>query len=210
MASFLAAGHMAFAGDAQGTGFCAEAQRLVNGAPRPVTNVVLGDYVSFQRSKPQIDPLTTTEFRTVQAGDPPRETMISCKLISADHFWRLYGPQSVAAERPCKVVNEATVDQVLASLSPAERSRLRFTRDQIVLEDDHHASLGPQWLRMPQRVYAADGRLHIQSVSVIARYDDPGLKNAPPTVRGTRNCHLIAPAFVRAMVLGEVPPPSAP
>lgn len=186
-------------------GFCGVAQRLANEPTFPLTNVMLVDFESFKKSKPKIEPLTTTEYWTYADAARTRPVQVSCKLVSADHFERRYGGRY--REAPCRRINANTLRVVLARLPAAERARLRYGPDRVVLDEDRLASFGPQWLQMQQAVAVRDGVLHVQAVSVIARYDDPRLAAAPDTVRGTRNCHVIAPDYLQRLIAGDEPLP---
>jgi len=53
---------------------------------------------------------------------------------------------------------------------------------------------------------APDGTLHVRSKGMRNDWLDPRLATADPRVKGTRYCHLVAPEYLRRVLLGEVAP----
>jgi hypothetical protein len=173
--------------------FCAEAQRILTGTRLPIANETSADLPAFIKSKPTIDPLSTTELHT--AGQ-----MISCKLLTAPNLNQTYGKGSATRDVQCQALNAATLRRVVAEIPPAEIPELALDPRRIVLDEDLLAPLGPVWLRTPQRVYLDGPVLHLQASAVRAEIDDPALKSAPASVKGTRNCHVIAPEYLARIV----------
>jgi hypothetical protein len=191
-------------------GFCARAQWLVNAAPETPANTVLGEFPAFLKSKPSLPPFTTTEYWTWADAARTDARMVSCKLIAADRLRNHFGPAAVPAERPCGRINADTLRRVQRDLAVDGRPP-RYPADRVILEPDIPNDLGPAWLKTPQRVWSDEAGLHIAASAVLAALDDPRLAPAPASVRGTRNCHVIAPDYLRRLLLGEVDPdPAAP
>jgi hypothetical protein len=184
-------------------GFCARAQWLVNAAPETPANTVLQDFPAFLKSKPSLPPFITTEYWTWADADRTDPRMVSCKLIAADRLRATFGAFAAPAERPCRDVNADTLERVQRRLAEGGRS-LQYPASRVILEPDIPNDLGPAWLKTPQRVWADDAGLHIAASAVLAALDDPRLAPAPASVRGTRNCHVIAPDYLSRLLLGDV------
>lgn len=192
--------------------FCARAQAAIVGAQPIARNEVHTNLDTFVKSKPVARPLVTTQYVTRERDTPDAVPMlVSCKMKTADHLVSEYGADAAGADIGCKGVNEITLREVLASLSPEERRRLRFDGGRRVsFDEDIVTTLGPVWLES----YAfarigGDGGLHLQSKAMRNDWLDPRYLNAPAQFRGTRYCHLVAPEHLRRLLLGEVAPISA-
>lgn len=137
--------------------------------------------------------------------------MVSCKMKTADHLVSEYGAEAAGADIGCSGVNALTLQRVLDSMTPAERRRALFKRGQnVVMETDIMTTMGPIWLE-PYAIARLDesGTLRLQAKAMRNDWLDPRYLAAPPQFRGTRYCHLIAPEYLRRLLLGEVKPVSA-
>jgi hypothetical protein len=197
--------------------FCAESQRTLVSARVPIRSTTHSDYQAFVASKPEVKPVTVQQYIRYADGLVPRAEMISCKFKSADHIRAEHGPNAAGAPSSCAFLNRRTLDGVLSSLSKRERKMLQFKSGTAVLIDaDIMATQGPQWLE-PFRMVWVDvgGTLRIQAKGMRNDWTDPRLANAPLRLKGTHYCHLIAPDYLKALLLGEakitydVIPPSA-
>jgi hypothetical protein len=133
--------------------------------------------------------------------------VISCKMKSADHIRTEYGPDQVGEQGSCAALNQQTLDRVLASFSDAERRRLKFDRGRdVVIDPDDRATSSTYWLQPYAIAYiGAGGALHLQSRSIHNDWLDPRLADMEPRYKGVRYCHLIAPDYLRDMLLGKIP-----
>jgi hypothetical protein len=192
--------------------FCADAQALLSNARPRATNVVHTDYDAFVKSKPAVRPLETQQYAWYTPGPEPRLRMISCKMKTADHVRAEYGADAAGEEGECSRLLSLTLDAVRRGFSDAERRRLKFERGQrVVIDPEFRVSMGPVWLEPYSLAYLADdGALHLKSKGMRNDWLDPRLATTPPQFKGTRYCHLIAPGYLRAMLLGEVPPERPP
>ncbi len=183
---------------------CAEAQRIVASTQRPVVNLSYVDFDEFVLSKAQIEPLTSQQFVWYADAERRHPKRISCKLKTADHILTHYGAGAAGAESTCQAANVAIVERVFAQLTAEERSRLKFTREQVAVAADEMAATGPDWLEPYFYVSLATDKVHIKPRGFRADWNDPRLAQAPPRFKGTHYCHLIAPQYVKRIVLGEV------
>ncbi len=207
-----AAASMAAPDDAGLSLFCAEAQARISSVKPRAINTVHTDYDAFVKSKPAIRPLETQQYAWYTSGASPRLRMISCKMKTADHIRTEYGADQSGDEGSCSILLRDTLTSVRASFTARERGRLKFGgATRVVVDDDALNSMGPIWLEPYAIAYAApDGALHLQSKGMRNDWLDPRLANTPPQFKGTRYCHLIAPGYLRALLLGEVPPEIPP
>ncbi|NBU26367.1 MAG: hypothetical protein EBS39_12295 [Gammaproteobacteria bacterium] len=137
--------------------------------------------------------------------------MVSCKMKTADHLVAEYGSGAAGADIGCSGINRLTLARVLASMTPAERKRLRFQPADVVFDDDFVTVLGPLWLAPHDMARVGlDGKLRIQSRAMRNDWLDPRYAKAPPQFRGTRYCHFIAPERLGRLLRGEVAPTPLP
>lgn len=186
------------------TEFCARAQQLIAGTTRVPRNVVHTDFEAFKESKAAIRPLETHQF--VLADEPSGLPLrISCKMKTPDQLNIEYGAgAAAAAPKSCADIQRRTVASVYASLAPAERSRA-LPRERIVLDADEVTWMGTSWLRPYRFVYEGEGgRLHLAAKSLHIDWTNRAFAWAPDSVRGVYYCHLIAPEYLRSIVLREV------
>ncbi len=193
---------------ATGERFCIDAQAQVAATRVPTVNVVHTDYDAFVESKPRPRPLETQQYVWYEDAAKTRPKMVSCKMKTSDHIRTEYGADQSGGDTSCAALNERTTQVVLASLTRAERGRLRFDAGRrIVYDEDFVTTDGPTWLAPFPVVYVgADGALHVKSKGMKNDWLDPKLANAPARFKGTRYCHLVAPEYLRRVLLGEVTP----
>jgi hypothetical protein len=184
--------------------FCARAQRIITGTRIPAVNLVFTAREDFVQSKPRVRPLETDQFVTHGDAAGKRPRIVSCKMKSSDHLLAEYGPGAAAAEGACRNINADTVARVFAALTPAQRERLLVDRDRIVLEADDEALTGASWTNdvfEPARRSEA-GELLIRARSIRVDWNDWKWAWMPDRFRGQHSCHLIAPEYLRSLVLG--------
>jgi hypothetical protein len=137
--------------------------------------------------------------------------MVSCKMKTADHLVSEYGAEAAGVDIGCSGVNALTLQRVLDSMTPAERRRALFDGGKkVVLDTDIVTAMGPIWLE-PYAMARVDesGYLRLQAKAMRNDWLDPRYQAAPPQFRGTRYCHLVAPEYLRRILLGEAKPVSA-
>lgn len=185
--------------------FCVAAQQRISGTALRSENTLHTDFEAFVKSKPGVRPLRTEQFVWFEDDARTLPKMISCKMKTSDHIATEYGADQTTGEGQCADINRATLDGVLASMSAAERRRLRFARGtQVVFEPEMRTTDGPVWLApFALTTIAADGALHIHSKAMRNDWLDPALARAPPQFKGTRYCHLIAPQYLARVLRGE-------
>lgn len=192
--------------------FCVDAQKEIVSSTIVARNEVLTDLAAFTKSKPIVRPLTTTQhvwLESTAAGAAPM--MVSCKMKTADHLVSEYGEAAAGSDIGCSGVNSITLQNVLLSLSSSERRRLKFKGSkQVIMDPDIVTAMGPIWLE-PFALARIDerGNLHLQSKAMRNDWLDPRYLQAPPQFRGTRYCHLVAPEYLKKLLLGEITPISA-
>ncbi len=191
--------------------FCAEVQRRSAGVSMPVRNVIHTDFAAFVDSKPGIDPLETQQYVEYADDARTRPQKISCKLKSADHIRAVHGTAATrAVENPnlCREINRATILEVWRGLDALTRSKAAVPPHRFMLDGDRTEIMGSRWVRPYSYVYAgADGTVHIRAKALLVNWDDWRWKLAPRSFRGTHYCHLIAPEYVRELMLGTAAPP---
>ncbi len=188
--------------------FCVAAQAAITGSKVPTLNAIYDDYQAFVESKPAPRPLTTRQLVWFEDDTRTRPKMISCKMKTADHIRIEYGSDQVGEDTSCAAVNALTLESVRASLTRTERQRTKFDGGRrVVFDPDTVTTSGPLWLEPFAMTYiAADGALHVKSKGMKNDWLDPRLAKAEPRFKGTRYCHLVAPEYLRRVLLGDVVP----
>lgn len=189
-------------------GFCAAAQRLAAGTQLPARNVVHANYEAFVESKPAIRPLVTQQY--VLRDDAGRPLRVSCKLKTADHLRAEYGRAAAAEDSArCAALNREVARSVYARLDAATRARAVFPLARVFLEPDEITFVGSRYVAPYPFVWIADdGTLRLRAKSLRVDWDDWRFAWAPDRVRGTHYCHLVAPEYLRRLMLGEARPPT--
>ncbi len=198
--------------------FCSEAQQIIAKTRLRAENIVLADFNEFAPSKAVIRPLSTRQHNTYADEQRTRLMMVSCKMKTADHLRTENGPDAAGAEGLCADVNARTLANVLQGFTAAERRALRYDGGRAVFLDAEQVTTnGREWLApYPIAWQGPEGGLHIMAKAQRNDWLDPRWLAAPPQFRGTRYCHLIAPDYLRDILLGSVtvgtapPPPLGP
>lgn len=192
--------------------FCVEAQATIVGSKVEARNEIHTDVAAFTKSKPVARPLVTTQYIWPESAEPGASPMmVSCKMKTADHLVSEYGAEAAGVDIGCSGVNALTLQRVLDSMTPAERRRALFDGGKkVVLDTDIVTAMGPIWLE-PYAMARVDesGYLRLQAKAMRNDWLDPRYQAAPPQFRGTRYCHLVAPEYLRRILLGEAKPVSA-
>jgi hypothetical protein len=190
--------------------FCVRVQQEFAATAIRPEHTLYDDYAAFRASKTAVRPLTTHQFVLREQGVPVR---ISCKVKTPDHLLAVYGP-GAAEDRglTCRDFNRQTVRAVYASLTAAERARLVIPLREVMLDSDLETVMGSSWV--PDYPFAwtgdDDGRLHLLAKTLRVDWQNRWLAWAPERLRGAYYCHLVAPEYLRRLVLGEARAPAWP
>jgi hypothetical protein len=191
--------------------YCAAAQKEIASARVPARNVVASDFQAFARATPAVQPLETLQF--VQYADDRRTQprMISCKLHSAEKIRSAHGATAAGESSTCARLNRRTLDAVMASLTERQKKKMPFKGAiPILLDPDEQATNEAQWLEAFTMVQTdVGGTLRVRAKTL--RGDGTGnvrVSNKAP-VGGRQYCHLIAPDYLKRILLGEVQLPKA-
>jgi hypothetical protein len=190
--------------------YCALAQKEIASARVPARNVLASDFQAFARMTPQIQPLETLQF--VQYSDPQktRPRMISCKLHSAEKIRATYGATAAGESTTCARLNRRTLDAVMASLTERQKKKMPFKGTiPILLDPDDQAANEAQWLESFTMVQTdAGGTLRVRAKSLRGE-SNQRVSNKANSGGGRQYCHLIAPDYLKRILLGEVQLPAA-
>jgi len=191
------------------TDYCAIAQKEIATSRVPARNVVVTDYQAFSRATPSLKPLETLQY--VGFSDPQRTKarMISCKLHSAERIRAAYGATAAGESTTCARLNRRTLDAVMLTLSDRQKKKMPFKGSVgVLLDPDEQATSESQWLETFTMVQTdAGGTLRIRAKSLGGgnlRVSSKANANA-----GRQYCHLIAPDYLKRILLGEVKLPKA-
>lgn len=188
--------------------FCTSIQTSIMGNTVPAENMVHPDYESFVLSKASVDPLRNEQFTTL--GDDGLPRMVSCKMKTPDHIQEVYGEDKANDEaKTCAAINQENIAAVVASLTPEESEKRALTDVQIIFEDDDSVMTGQSWTKpFDFATRDSNGAVHIQSKRMQIDWNNIIFKMAPDRFRGALYCHLIAPEYAKALILGEADVPT--
>jgi hypothetical protein len=198
--------------DATTEDFCARAQQLIAGTERLAQNHVHREYEAFIDSGPSADPLVTQQYVLYEDDRRTLPLRISCKMQSADRLAAEQGGEPApAAELSCADLHRAIVAQVHASLSSADLERVRVPPQQILLMPDQVTRLDSSWIApFDFAWFDAANALHLQAKSLRIDWRDKLWSWAPERMRGLHYCHVIAPEYLRRLMMGERSVPQMP
>jgi len=195
-----------------GADFCARAQQVVAATEFQATNRVHDNYAAFADSRSDIDPLSTQQYVLFEDDLRTLPIRVSCKMRTPDHLTEEYGNSAAGeAETSCSDLHHSIVEQVYAGLSPHDRTQLRYSPEQIVYELDEKTVLGSSWVApFDFAFFDANGALHLRAKMQRIDRDDFLWSWAPGRFRGVYNCHVVAPEFLRRLLMGEGGLPTMP
>ena len=190
--------------------YCAVAQKEVAASRVPARNVLMNDYQAFSRASPQVKPLETMQFVAYADSQHARARMISCKLHSADRIRAEYGATAAGEPSSCARLNRRTLDAVMASLTPKQKKKMPFKGTvPVMLEPDLQASNEAEWLQEFTMVQAdAGGTLRIRAKSLGSGTQSARVNSKSPPNGNRLYCHLIAPDYLKRVLVGEVQLPT--
>jgi hypothetical protein len=187
--------------------YCAIAQKEIATSRVPARNVLVTDYQAFSRATPSVKPLETLQY--VGYSDPQRTKarMISCKLHSAERIRAAYGATAAGESTTCARLNRRTLDAVMLTLSDRQKKKMPFKGSiGVLLDPDEQATSETQWLESFTMVQTdAGGTLRIRAKSL----GGGNLRVSSKANAGRQYCHLIAPDYLKRILLGEVKLPKA-
>jgi hypothetical protein len=191
------------------TDYCTQAQKEIASARVPSTNVVVNDVQAFAARTPSVQPLQTVQLIQYADAQRTRPRMISCKLHSADKIRAAYGPTAAGESTTCARLNRRTLDAVMTTLSERQKKKLPFKGSiPILLDPDEQSANETQWLESFTMVQTdAGGTLRIRAKAL--RGDGTLRVSNKPVSGGRQYCHLIAPDYLKRILLGEVQLPAA-
>lgn len=185
--------------------YCAVAQKEIATSRVPARNVVMTDYQAFARAKPSSKPLETMQYVGYADDKHTKPRMISCKLHSADRIRAEYGATAAGESTTCARLNRRTLDAVMLTLTDRQKKKMPFKGTvPVMLDADEVASTEARWHETFTMVQTdAGGTLRIRAKS---------LREAAPVRAGTKAstagggqyCHLIAPDYLKRILIGEV------
>lgn len=190
-----------------GLDYCVEAQQIIAGTELQAESLLHTDYEEFVESKALDKPLTVQQYSSLPLpGDEAVNTVLSCKMKTAERINSAYPaaagePPVARGDGSCQAVHRAWVDKV-ASTIPAEQ--LQVSPDELVIDDEDLTFIGPMWLRpWPfEPLYRGDDkRLHIRTRALYVPFS--WWIPMPDRFKGTYYCHLIAPAYLEAILRGD-------
>jgi hypothetical protein len=192
--------------------YCTAAQKEIANARVPSRNVVVADYQAFARAQPSVKPLETLQFVGYSDPQGTKPRMISCKLHSPERIRAAYGATAAGEATTCARLNRHTLDVVMSQLSDRQKKKMPFKGSiSVMLEPDEQATNEAQWLESFTMVQTdVGGTLRIRAKSLNAGTGTMRVSSKAASANaGRQYCHLIAPDYLKRILLGEVQLPKA-
>ena len=185
--------------------YCAIAQKEIATSRVPARNVLVGDYQAFSRASPPVKPLETLQYIGYADAQHTKARMISCKLHSAERIRAEYGATAAGESTTCARLNRRTLDAVMLTLTDRQKKKMPFKGSiAVLLEPDEQATTEAQWHEAFTMVQTdAGGTLRIRAKSL--RSDGSmRVSSRANAANGRHYCHLIAPDYLKRILIGEV------
>jgi hypothetical protein len=190
--------------------FCASAQSELAQIQLSVQNHLHQHYESFVDSKASAEPLVTQQFFSNPVpGHKDMNTVVSCKMKTADSIAeanRLSPGDFLAADdRGCDYLTRKLLYSTLAS---SEAGDLQLTEAEVVVDPEELTFMGPSWLKSwPFQAAHKDeaGVVHLTSRALYVPWSV--FIPAPAAFKGVYYCHMVAPAYLHALLKGELEAP---
>jgi hypothetical protein len=188
--------------------YCAAAQKEIANSRVPARNVIMTDYAAFSRASPSVKPLEVMQYVGYTDDKQHKPRMISCKLHSAERIRAEYGATAAGESTTCARLNRRTLDAVMLTLTDRQKKKMPFNGAlPVALDPDEQASNEAQWLEGFTMVQTdAGGTLRVRAKSL--RATGAGLRRtstaAAVPADGRQYCHLIAPDYLKRILIGEV------
>ena len=184
--------------------YCATAQKEIATSRVPARNVLVTDHQAFSRATPSVKPLETLQY--VGYSDPQRTKarMISCKLHNAERIRAEYGATAAGESTTCARLNRRTLDAVMLSLTDRQKKKMPFKGTiGVLLDPDEQVTTEAQWLESFTMVQTdAGGTLRIRARSLGG--GNLRVSTKAGAGNGRQYCHLIAPDYLKRILIGEV------
>lgn len=203
--------NQASADEGEDPAFCAWAQQQIAGTSLVANVVTHTSYEDFVSSKASDAPLTVQQYWSNPVPGPdgmPR--VVSCKMRTAERINHAQEQEASEAnslakgDQSCDLVNR----QVLANqLNRIPDDQLAVPVGSLKVDEEDSTYIGPMWLKpWPFQPLSRDdeGVLHIHSRALYVPFS--WWIPMPDRFKGGYYCHLIAPDYLRAVLLGEVSP----
>ena len=194
--------------------YCAAAQKDIANSRVPARNVIVTDYAAFSRATPSLQPLETLQYVGYADDRKSRARMISCKLHSAEQIRAAYGATAAGESTTCARLNRRTLDAVMLTLSDRQKKKMPFNGAlPVALDPDEQAGNEAQWLESFTMVQTDAGNtLRIRAKSLragTASVRKTSTSAAATVTDGRQYCHLIAPDYLKRILVGEVQLPKS-
>jgi hypothetical protein len=192
--------------------YCASAQKEIASSRVPARNVIVTDYAAFSRATPSLNPFETLQYVGYADDKQSKARMISCKLHTADQIRAQYGATAAGESTTCARLNRRTLDAVMITLTDRQKKKMPFNGAlPVALDPDEQATSEAQWLEGFTMVQTdAGGTLRIRAKSLRAGNGVLRRTSTSATVTdGRQYCHLIAPDYLKRILVGEVQLPKA-
>lgn len=193
--------------------YCAAAQKEIASSRVPARNVIVTDYAAFARATPSVKPLETLQYVGYTDDKKSKARMISCKLHSAEQIRAEYGATAAGESTTCARLNRRTLDAVMITLTDRQKKKMPFNGAlPVALDPDEQSASEAQWLEGFTMVQTDAGNtLRIRAKSL--RAGNGSLRrtstSAAAAADGRQYCHLIAPDYLKRILVGEVQLPKA-
>lgn len=197
-----------FSGD--DSDFCADAQALIAQTDVTAKNTVHDEYDTFVESKSVAFPLETQQFYSNPlGGDANISKVVSCKMRTAGSIEDAYSDAqesaAVGEDTSCEFLIATMLSDIGSEIPPAQ---MLLKLKNVVVDEEELTFMGPMWLDpwpFEPAYQDESGTVHLKSRALYVPWSI--FIPAPAAFKGVYYCHLPAPAYLKALLMGEAKPP---
>ena len=212
------------------------AKLVENGGQFQIANTAYRDESDFVFSKSAVSTsakkILTTSYVQYEDGSSTAQKLIRCKMRTGESLNKGAWPSGAGygtgrfvvepswgfgsagnglstspnTDGTCQQINQTTLTNVWGSLSSGQKASAAYNPDNstIVTDTDTVVGVGPSWTPPVAAVTVSGGIAHIPSRALVATTS--GNASVAPYFEGAHYCTLVAPDFLRRVILGQVAP----
>lgn len=188
--------------------YCIRAQQLVATTAVYAGIKVHDDYASFADSDATSEPFVVQQYLSNPSPENPAllRTM-SCKMRTAERINKSgaqRGARVALEDTSCNAVHRDMLAEVAESIP---RRELRVQPDSVVIGEEERTFIGTLWSRpwpFDAVVRAGKGRIQLNTKALYVPY--VWWIPMPSAYKGNFYCHLVAPAYLEALLRGKARP----
>ena len=172
-------------------------------------SILTGQYVEYRDvnlTQPKMFRCKLRTGESIDKGAWPVGSANNGGRFAVDPYFGLgsnaTGVSTNATDQQCTVVNQRTIDNVWAGLTPSQQSAAPYTpvgpTPTLKTVADNVVGAGPLWTVSVEPMSVVGSELQVKSLTLLANTNSAGV----PRFEGAHYCTLVAPEYLRDVLLG--------